>query len=136
MLRRRANSEGISDQSTKSTISENSASSRGYELWDRTRAREHKSFDSRTSLRNYTTADNDPLREALAAKDGVGPDQVFLRSGSGHILKQVVPWLIKKEIKSSKARIFRHLVAKNGFPIITPRLKTGRSARYPVSMSR
>ena len=81
-----------------------------------------KSYSSRTDLRNYTTADNDPLREAIAEKDGVRPDQVFLRSGSGHILKQVVPWLIKKEIKSSTARIFRHLVSKNGFPIITPRL--------------
>ena len=40
-----------------------------------------KRFDSRTSLRNYTTADNDPLREAIAKKDGVRPDQVFLRSG-------------------------------------------------------
>ncbi len=75
----------------------------------------------RLGLRNYTTANNDPLREAIAELDGVTPEHVFLRNGSGPILKQVVPQIISKAIKSSPRRIARHLMNKNGFPIITPK---------------
>ena len=75
---------------------------------------------TRTSLRNYTSPDNDPLRDAIAAVDGVRPEHIFLRNGSGPILKQVVPHLIRSEIKASPYRIAKHLVNKNGYPIITP----------------
>ena len=75
----------------------------------------------RLGLRNYTTANNDPLREVIAEIDGVTPEHVFLRNGSGPILKQVVPHIIKSSIKGSTRRVMRHLVNKNGFPIITPK---------------
>lgn len=78
-------------------------------------------FTDRTSLRNYTTANNDPLRAAIAAADGVSPDNVYLRNGSGPILKQVIPHLVKTAIKSSARRIVRHVLDKSGYPIITPR---------------
>ena len=78
------------------------------------------SFSSRTSLRNYSLPENDGLRALIAEIDGVSADQVFLHNGSGPILKQCVPHIIKTQIKSSPSRIFKHLTAKNGFPIITP----------------
>lgn len=74
----------------------------------------------RLALRNYTSADNDPLREAIAEQDGVSPDNVFIRNGSGPILKQVIPHLIKSEILKSPRRIARHVISKDGCPIITP----------------
>lgn len=80
-----------------------------------------RSFDTRTSLRNYTTSENDPLRETIARIDGVRPEHVFLRNGSGPILKQVIPHVIRSAIKSSPIRVARHVLSKNGFPIITPR---------------
>ena len=79
-------------------------------------------FHDRTSLRWYSDADNTPLREAIAALDGVRADQVFLHNGSGPILKQVVPHIIRTEIKRSPMRILRHLLQKNGYPIIAPRM--------------
>lgn len=75
----------------------------------------------RLGLRNYTTANNDPLREVIAEIDGVTSEHVFLRNGSGPILKQVVPHIIKSSIKGSARRVLRHLANKNGFPIITPK---------------
>ena len=78
-------------------------------------------FSTRTSLRNYTTANNDPLRETIASIDGVNPENVYLRNGSGPILKQVIPHLVKSAIKSSPKRVVQHLINKSGFPIITPR---------------
>ncbi|MGB1699686.1 MAG: aminotransferase class I/II-fold pyridoxal phosphate-dependent enzyme, partial [Nannocystaceae bacterium] len=78
-------------------------------------------FSSRTSLRNYTSPNNDPLREAIAEADGVKPENVYLRNGSGPILKQVIPHLVKRAIQSSPSRILRHVINKSGFPIITPR---------------
>lgn len=77
-------------------------------------------YTHRLSLRNYSTADNDPLRETIARIDGVKPDNIFLHNGSGPILKQVVPHIIRERIKSSPMRVFKHLTSKNGFPIITP----------------
>ena len=78
-------------------------------------------FSTRTSLRNYTTANNDPLRETIAEIDGVAPENVYLRNGSGPILKQVIPHLVKTAIKSSPKRVLQHVINKSGFPIITPR---------------
>ncbi len=81
-----------------------------------------KSFDARTSLRNYTSPENDPLREAIARKDGVTPDHLYLANGSGPILKQTVPGFIRAQIKAAPSRIFKHVMFKEGYPIITPRL--------------
>jgi histidinol-phosphate aminotransferase len=77
---------------------------------------------SRTSLRHYTTAGNEPLLDVICKVDGVNPDNIYLAHGSGPILKQCVPYLISQKIKSSTRRIARHLISKNGFPIITGHL--------------
>ncbi len=77
-------------------------------------------FDSRTSLRSYTTPENDPLLDVIAEKDGVGRENIYLSNGSGTLLKQVVPYIIRKKITGSPTRILRHVVSKTGFPIITP----------------
>jgi len=79
-----------------------------------------KSFDSRTTLRNYTDPDNTPLLEAIAAKDGVGVGNIYVTNGSGPLLKQCIPYLIRTSIKSSPRRVLKHLLFKNGYPIITP----------------
>jgi len=76
-------------------------------------------FTSTTGLRNYTTADNDPLREVISKLDGVTPEHIYLANGSGPLLKQCVPHLVKKAIRSSPLRIARHLINKTGFPIVT-----------------
>ncbi len=80
----------------------------------------------RAALRNYPTAGNDNLRRAIARTDGVTPDHVFLHQGSGPILKQVIPELVRARIKASPLRIAKHLLAKNGYPIITPLFTYGK----------
>ncbi len=77
-------------------------------------------LDSRTALRNFPSEDNSRLLDALARQNDVTPDHIFLHHGSGPILKQVMPQLIRKQIKASPKRILRHLVNKTGYPIITP----------------
>jgi len=79
-----------------------------------------KSFDARTALRNYSTANNQGLRNALAQMDGVAAENIYLANGSGPILKQTIPFLIRREIKSRASRVIKHFFSKNGFPIITP----------------
>jgi histidinol-phosphate aminotransferase len=81
-----------------------------------------KQLATRTGLRNYSEGSNLPLRQAIAEKDGVSPDNVFLHNGSGPILKMVVPFLVRREIKKSPVRIFKHLTVKRGYPLVTPRL--------------
>ena len=39
--------------------------------------------NDRLALRHYTTTANDRVRETIAEVDGVTPDRVFLRCGSG-----------------------------------------------------
>ncbi|NVB39766.1 histidinol-phosphate aminotransferase family protein [Pseudenhygromyxa sp. WMMC2535] len=80
-----------------------------------------KRYTSRTDLRNYGTPDNAPLRQAIAKVDGVEPDNVFLHNGTGPILKQAIPYLLKRRVLDSPRRILRHAVSRAGFPIITPR---------------
>lgn len=75
-----------------------------------------------TGLRNYSSADNKLMREAIARVDGVKPENVFVHNGSGPILKQVVPALIKQRITSSPLRVARHVLFKDAFPIVTPTL--------------
>lgn len=77
---------------------------------------------SRTSLRHYTTADNDPVLETISRVDGVRPENIYLAHGSGAILKQCIPYLIRKKIKGSTRRIARHIISKSGFPIISGHL--------------
>ncbi|HJN72503.1 MAG TPA: histidinol-phosphate transaminase [Myxococcota bacterium] len=81
---------------------------------------------SRTSLRNYSNAENSELRALIAAECGCTPEMVYLHNGSGPILKQVLPHLIRSAIKSKPMRILKHLVHKEGYPIITPVLTYGK----------
>ena len=76
--------------------------------------------NDRTALRNYSDGDNSELREVLAKECGCRPENIYLQNGSGPILKQVLPHLIRSEIKSSAKRIVKHVVSKQGYPIITP----------------
>lgn len=79
-----------------------------------------QSFSGRNSLRNYTTSDNSPLIEAIASVDGVSPEHIYLANGSGPLLKQCVPHLVKSNIMASPWRMLRHVFGRNGYPIITP----------------
>ena len=79
-----------------------------------------RQVDARTALRNYATSDNAPLRSALAEMDGVAAENIYLANGSGPILKQAIPHLVRKEIKSKFSRILKHSLSKNGYPIILP----------------
>lgn len=78
-----------------------------------------QTFDSRTSLRNYSLPENDQLREVIAEIDGVSAEHVFLHNGSGPILKLAIPHIIRTQIKSSVGRVIKHITSKNGYPIIT-----------------
>jgi histidinol-phosphate aminotransferase len=95
---------------------------------------------SRTGLRNYSEGSNLRLRQAIAEKDGVHPDNVFLHNGSGPILKMVVPFLVRREIKRSPVRIIKHLTVRKGYPLVTPRLtyskvpKKGLNAGLTIEM--
>lgn len=88
----------------------------------------------RLGLRNYTTPNNDPLRETIADLDGVTPEHVFLRNGSGPILKQVVPHLIRTSIKASPKRIAKHLWNKSGFPVVTPKFTYSKVPKKGAEM--
>ena len=77
-------------------------------------------IDARTALRNYSTSDNEPLRTALATMDGVAAENIYLANGSGPILKQAIPHLVRKQIKSKFSRVLKHALSKNGYPIILP----------------
>ncbi len=79
-------------------------------------------FRDRTSLRHYTTPDNRPLREAVARECQVAPENIYLTSGSGPILKQCMTYVIDRAVRSSPIRIGRHLVNRTGYPVLTPRL--------------
>jgi histidinol-phosphate aminotransferase len=76
----------------------------------------------RTSLRHYTDSDNSPLLEAICELDGVKKENIYLAHGSGRLLKQCIPYLIKQKILSSPVRIAKHLLTKRAFPVITGRL--------------
>ena len=80
----------------------------------------------RAAMRNYPSAGNDQLKQAIGRWDQVGAENIFLHNGSGPILKQVIPALIKQKITSSPLRIARHLATKNGYPIITPLFTYGK----------
>ena len=81
---------------------------------------------TRTSLRNYSNSENSELKSLIAQECGCSPDMVYLHNGSGPILKQVLPHIIRSEIKSKASRIVKHLVSKQGYPIITPVLTYGK----------
>ncbi|WP_165703807.1 pyridoxal phosphate-dependent aminotransferase [Enhygromyxa salina] len=78
-------------------------------------------YTERTDFRNYSSPDNAPLREAIAAADQVSPEHVFLHNGTGPILKLAIPYLLKQRVLDSPRRVLRHVVKRDGFPIITPR---------------
>lgn len=79
-----------------------------------------KQFTGRNALRNYSHAENQPLLDAISEVDKVTPDHIYLANGSGPILKQCVPHLIKTSIMASPMRVIRHVLTKTGYPIITP----------------
>jgi histidinol-phosphate/aromatic aminotransferase/cobyric acid decarboxylase-like protein len=79
-------------------------------------------YRSRTALRNYSTAQNEGLRERIARVDGVDPDNVYLANGSGPLLKQGIPHLLKKQIRSSLGRTFHYLLTRGGYPVFTTHL--------------
>ncbi len=81
-----------------------------------------KTFNERTSLRHYSTPANDLMVEAIAEENNIPKENVFVTWGSGPVLKQLIPWLIKKQIKSSFRRIFKHLFLNKGYPVVTPNL--------------
>lgn len=86
-------------------------------------------FTERTDLRNYSTPDNAPLREAIAKVDQVAPENVFLHCGTGPILKLAIPYLLKRMVLTSPRRMLRHAVSRAGFPIITPRFTYSKVPR-------
>lgn len=81
-----------------------------------------QSHTARTDLRHYTTPSNQPLLEVIAEQDGVSPENIFLAHGSGPLLKQCIPYLVRQRIMASPLRILRHVVRKSGYPIISGRL--------------
>lgn len=86
-------------------------------------------FTERTDLRNYSTPDNAPLREAIARVDQVAPENVFLHCGTGPILKLAIPYLLKRMVLTSPRRMLRHAVSRAGYPIITPRFTYSKVPR-------
>ncbi|MEL6342971.1 MAG: histidinol-phosphate transaminase [Myxococcota bacterium] len=81
-----------------------------------------QSHTARTDLRHYTSPTNQPLLDVISELDGVQPENIFLAHGSGPLLKQCIPHLVRKKIMESPRRIVRHLIRKTGFPIISGRL--------------
>ena len=79
----------------------------------------HKSI---TSLRNYTSSLNNPVLDVISEVDGVQPENIYLAHGSGPILKQCIPHLVKSKITGSASKMFKHLISRNAFPIISGRL--------------
>ena len=78
-----------------------------------------QSYSTTTSLRNYPTAENKELREAIARLCGCKPEMVYPAAGSGPILKQAVPHILKQKITASPVRVLKHLINKSGYPLIT-----------------
>jgi histidinol-phosphate aminotransferase len=78
-----------------------------------------RGLGDRLALRRYGSPDNAMLRAAIAKKDDVAPEHVFVREGSGPILRQVIPHLIRTAIKARPVRVLRHLLDKSGYPLVT-----------------
>lgn len=76
-------------------------------------------YSTNTALRNYPSAENKELREAIARLCGCKPEMIYPAAGSGPILKQAVPLIIKQKIMASPMRVLKHLVSKSGYPLIT-----------------
>jgi histidinol-phosphate aminotransferase len=75
-----------------------------------------------TALSGYSDAGNSGLQRAIAESigSGIGPGNIYLHNGSGPILKQVIPHVIRSKIKSSPWRMLRHLLQKRGYTLIAP----------------
>lgn len=84
--------------------------------------------NDRTCLRNYTTADHDPLLDTICKKDGVNPENIYVANGSGPILKQCIPWIVENKIRSSTSLTAKYLLKNKlgiggpTFPIVSGRL--------------
>lgn len=78
-----------------------------------------KSYADREAMRRYSEIDNLPLKQAVAGRDGVSAKHVYLANGSGPLLKQCIPHVIRSNIKSSAFKTARHLINGMGFPLLT-----------------
>jgi histidinol-phosphate aminotransferase len=89
-----------------------------------------------TSLRRYPASDNLDLKKSIAKEcgEGVKPENIFLHNGTGPIIKLAIPYIIKSKIKSSVKRIVKHLVNKNGYPIITSVLSYFKAVKKGLDM--
>ncbi len=79
-----------------------------------------KTLVERTSLRHYSTPGNDLMVEAIAKENNIPKENIFVTWGSGPVLKMLIPWLIKKQIKTSLGRILKHVFLNKGYPVVTP----------------
>ena len=79
-----------------------------------------RTFAMHDALRLYSEIDNRRLKKAIAAADHVGAEHVYLANGSGPLLKQCIPYVIRRRVMASLLRMPRHLVNGGGYPVITP----------------
>lgn len=78
-----------------------------------------QSTQSITDLRRYSERENSELKAAAARECGVRASNIFLHNGSGPILKQYVPHVVRRSITASPWRMLKHLVKRDGYPLIT-----------------
>ena len=79
-----------------------------------------KNSTDRTSLRHYSTPGNDLMVAAIAKENNIPKENIFVTWGSGPVLKGLIPWLLKKQIKKSLIRILKHIFLRKGYPVVTP----------------
>jgi histidinol-phosphate aminotransferase len=79
-----------------------------------------RTFAMHEALRLYSEIDNRRLKKAIAAADHVGAERVYLANGSGPLLKQCIPYVIRRRVMALLLRMPRHLVNVGGYPVITP----------------
>ncbi|MHA1110170.1 MAG: aminotransferase class I/II-fold pyridoxal phosphate-dependent enzyme [Promethearchaeota archaeon] len=79
-----------------------------------------KNSTERTSLRHYSTPGNDLMVTAIAKANNIPKENIHVAWGSGPVLKQLIPYILKKQIKSSFIRILKHLFLRKGYPVVTP----------------
>ncbi len=84
--------------------------------------KELQKFDSISSLRKYSTPEPDVLIAALQENilPGIPKDHIFLDNGSGPILKNALPYLVKSRIRASVYLALKYLFFRNAFPLILP----------------
>ena len=51
-----------------------------------------------------STSLNNPVLDVISELDGVKPENIYLANGSGPILKQCIPHLVRSKIKSGPSK--------------------------------